>query len=315
MKLYRYLFLVAALVLAALATPALAAAAPMHKLATYTHPDGLWRVQYPADLLHVEKLNETVTIFISKDRHTIAAVDTFEAMGNAYGNTGEGLRNRARDVLAQIYGRPVTQTGRYSEPPAPWETGIAFKTNKGSMGVAVYEQRGRDSGDTWVHGFVYGYKAVNRGTMLPMMKAMRASFEVGPFAPEGIDYARDALGAYFGALYAGNYADAAALYGGPYEILAGWNPDVAPYAQARLFQRGCEQNGLQCLRLKRIVKEQVISADEFQLVVEFLNDDGSLFKLGPCCGESSGPTYTQFTYTVQNVGGEFLVQDLPVYMP
>jgi hypothetical protein len=315
MKQYRYLFLVAALLLVALATPTLAAAAPAHNLATYTHPDGLWRIQYPAEVLHVEKLNENVTIFISKDRHTVAAVDTFEAPGNAYGNSGEGLRNRARDVLAQIYGAPVKQTGGYSEPPAPWETGIAFKTTKGSMGVAVYEQRGRDSGDTWVHGFLYGYKTVNRGAMLPVMKAMRASFEIGPFAPQGSDEAREALGAYFGALYAGDYAEAVARYGGSYEVLVGWNPDVAPYAQARLFQRGCEQNGLECMRLKRIVEERTISAGEFQFVVEFLNDDGTLFKLGPVGGETSGPTYTQFTYTVRNVGGEYLVQDLPVYMP
>jgi len=49
MKPYRYLILTIALALLAADIPATAGAAPAGKLATYTHPDGLWSVQYPSD--------------------------------------------------------------------------------------------------------------------------------------------------------------------------------------------------------------------------------------------------------------------------
>jgi hypothetical protein len=315
MKLYRYILLIVVLALTALAAPTMADASAAGKLATYADPAGLWSVQYPPDLLHVERLNDHVTIFISKDRHSVAAVDTFEAPGDAYGNNGAILRGRAEATLGQIYGKPVTRTGVVKAPAAPWETGIGFKTNKGSKGTAVYEQRGRNQENYYVHGFLYGYKATSESAMLPVLKAMRASFKAGPLDPKGINRARDSLQAFFGALYVGRYADAARLYGGSYEALIAWNLDVSPSDHATLLERGCTHNGLQCLRLKRIVAEQAVSDNEFRFVVEFLNDDGSLFELGPCCGASSGKITTRFPYLVRRVSGEYLVQDLPVYVP
>jgi hypothetical protein len=43
--------------------------------------------------------------------------------------------------------------------------------------------------------------------------------------------------------------------------------------------------------------------------VEFTNDDGSLFVLGPCCGatEMEMSPKTQFVYTVKRVKDKFLV--------
>ena len=98
MKLYRYLILTIALALVAAGLPTIAGAAPAGKLATYTHPDGLWSVQYPSDLLHPEQLNAEVVIFISKDRHTIAALDTLLAKADAYGG---GSASQRRDTRAR----------------------------------------------------------------------------------------------------------------------------------------------------------------------------------------------------------------------
>ena len=150
MKLYRYLILTITLALVAAGIPATAGAAPAGKLTTYTHPDGLWSVQYPSDLLHPEQLNPEVVIFISKDRHTVAAVDTLLANADAYGGGSDGsvLAGRAQATLRQIYGKSVKNTGTITSPGKPWEVGITFSTTKSSLGEAVYEQRGRAQGDT-----------------------------------------------------------------------------------------------------------------------------------------------------------------------
>ncbi|MCC6627032.1 MAG: hypothetical protein IT340_06475 [Chloroflexi bacterium] len=148
---------------------------PSPGLTDYTHPTQGWRVRYPADLLHVESLGPDLTVFISQDRATVAAVDSYRADGDEFGNTGEDLRNRARDALARLYGRPVDERDILAQPPAPWATGIAFTTALGSRGEAVYRQPDRRIGDFRVQGFLLGYKAATEATMRPLLVAMRAS--------------------------------------------------------------------------------------------------------------------------------------------
>lgn len=282
-------------------TPNASAAAP--KLKTYTAPNGEWSVQYPADLLHVEQLTPDVTIFISKDRHTVAALDAFAATTDA---TATVLAGRGQATLRKIYNKNVKNTGALTMPGARWETGFTFTTDKGSKGAALYHQNGRVDQDYRIFGFAYGYKAASEQTTQPLLQAIGESLKIYPPTVQRLDRARDAMRAYFGALYAGRYADGAKLYGGSYEILSGWNPDVAASDHTTLLQNGCEQNGLQCLRLKRIVSEKAVSANEFQFTVEFLNDAGKLFvKLGKT---------SRFTFTVKYADGKYLVQELPVYL-
>ncbi|HEX9441367.1 MAG TPA: hypothetical protein VF909_16900 [Roseiflexaceae bacterium] len=198
MKPYRYLILTIALALLAADIPATAGAAPAGKLATYTHPDGLWSVQYPSDLLHPEQLNPEEVIFISKDLE------------------------RARNLLVR----------------------------------------------------------------------------------------------YFKLLHDGYYDEAVNLYADGYDILAEWNPDVPANHYGQLLASACELQ-LRCLEVRRVVRATAISASQFDFVVEFSNEDGTLFKRGPCCGatEKEMPTVTQFTYSVEQHGGEMRVHGLPVYVP
>ena len=154
-------------------------------LATYSDPAGRWSIQYPADILHVEDLGQGTTVFISRDRKTVVAVDSYDAAGNAYGNTGEDLRNRARDTLARIYGRPVNETDIVGSRTGGWETGITFTTNKGSTGEAVYQQPGRDARDFQVYGVLYGYKADAEASQLALVQQMRASFQITVARPSG----------------------------------------------------------------------------------------------------------------------------------
>lgn len=129
--------------------------------------------------------------------------------------------------------------------------------------------------------------------------------------------AREALTSYFSLLRAGRYGEAIHYYGGTYDILRGWNPDIDEDDYATLFKRGCTGNGLQCLRIRIIVREEQVSPTEFRFIVEFMNDDGTPFVRGPCCGatEEQMPPQAQFTFTVRKADNRFLVQDLPVYVP
>lgn len=132
-----------------------------------------------------------------------------------------------------------------------------------------------------------------------------------------VESAREALIAYFSLLHAGRYSEAADYYGGTYDILRDWNPTVTPEDHATLFKNGCTINGLMCLRIGTIVREEQVSPTEFRFIVEFMNDDGTLFVLGPCCGatEEEMTPQTEFTFSVKKVDDRFLVQDLPAYVP
>ena len=135
---------------------------------------------------------------------------------------------------------------------------------------------------------------------------------------EGLEKARNALSSFFELLSQREYERAASLYGGDYQSLRDWNPLLDPQDHTALLKNGCEINGLQCLQVKRFDDEKEVSLAEYDFTVEFANKDGSLFTRGPCCGanETDMPPESQFAYTViRNCVGEFLVVELPVYVP
>jgi len=142
---------------------------------------------------------------------------------------------------------------------------------------------------------------------------------VEPEADGDVGLARQALVEFFDRLHAGDYAGASELYGGSYEVLTGYNPDLDPQDHEALFRNACKLSGLQCLRV-RSARLQGGSADGggYQFAVEFSRADGELFVLGPCCGatETEQPSRSEFVFTVVGVAeGKYQVLDLPVYMP
>lgn len=131
-----------------------------------------------------------------------------------------------------------------------------------------------------------------------------------------VESTREALIAFFSLLHAERYGEAVNYYGGTYEILRDWNPDVDEDDYAALFKRGCTSNGLKCLGIGTIIREEEVSPTEVIFIVEFMNDDGTLFQRGPCCGtEEEEPPQTQFCFMVKKVDDRFLVQEMPVYVP
>lgn len=136
--------------------------------------------------------------------------------------------------------------------------------------------------------------------------------------PAVIEAARQALLAYFNALRAGDYQTVIQWYGGSYDWLASMNPDLSAEDKPGLWRRACQQNGFVCtLAVKNWVHTAHLSADQIRFTVELQNPDGSLFVLGPCCGEEveDFPPLTQFDFIVQRLGEGYQVLSLPVFVP
>lgn len=132
------------------------------------------------------------------------------------------------------------------------------------------------------------------------------------------DQARQALMDFFSHLEQGDYAAAREWYGGGYEILVGYNPSLAPDDHTSLWRNACSLNGFQCIVVRTAAFNELTGQGEYIFTVEFNNPDGTLFVLGPCCGatETEMPPVSQFEYRVaKNSDGDFVVLDLPVYVP
>jgi hypothetical protein len=138
-----------------------------------------------------------------------------------------------------------------------------------------------------------------------------------PQNPEDLAAARAALTAYLEHLNEGRFEEAVKYYGGSYEELVYFNPDIDQSDRAALFEAACTINGMVCLPLMNVVDEAQISSAEFRITVELKDENGKQFVFGPCCGADPAeePPQTQFLYTVLKVDGEFLVQEPPIYVP
>jgi hypothetical protein len=124
------------------------------------------------------------------------------------------------------------------------------------------------------------------------------------------------LQAYFLALHAGHYDQAASYFFGNYDDLASTNPDIDPQDLAALLQRWCTQNGGVCLPIANVVERTTGASGEFLFVVEFQQPDGGIFQIGPCCGEvDTGKRTRRFTYTVVERQGRWGVLELPPFVP
>ena len=130
--------------------------------------------------------------------------------------------------------------------------------------------------------------------------------------------AQDSLVAFLDDLHEGRYEDAARLYGGTYDIMIDHNPNLDPNDRAGLLRNACTINGAECLELKSVVLEKEATANEFDFKVEFMDEDGSLFVLGPCCGGNETDTPQQSVFTIKVIkkdDGDFVVMEMPPYVP
>ena len=130
--------------------------------------------------------------------------------------------------------------------------------------------------------------------------------------------ALDVLDEFLQSLYNGEYDKAAQLYAGTYETMRDHNPSMNPEDHVALLRNACTINGAQCLQVKSAALDRQVSDTEFVFRVEFLNADGTLFVLGPCCGgnETDFPPQSVFYLTVVKTDNDnYVVMDMPPYAP
>jgi hypothetical protein len=143
------------------------------------------------------------------------------------------------------------------------------------------------------------------------------TIEAGPPRTDE-EFARQALIVFFAQLQAGEYELAVDLYGGSYDVLTGFNPNVEPSDRATLWRNGCSINSLNCLVTRTVTLAGRPSVNEYIFDVEFSTREGDLFVLGPCCGatETEQPPVSRFPIrVVKGSDGFFRVIDLPPYIP
>jgi len=129
--------------------------------------------------------------------------------------------------------------------------------------------------------------------------------------------AHEVLVSFLTLLHAKKYAEAVPLYGGDYDSLLVFNPQIDPENKIALWTRACDNLLLRCLEVRSATFKN-LSGDSYVFQVEFSNPDGSLFVLGPCCGanETEMPPVSQFEYTVsRNAEHRYVVMDPPPYVP
>jgi len=135
--------------------------------------------------------------------------------------------------------------------------------------------------------------------------------------PSTMGEAQDVLVNFLRFLHVKNYAEAAPLYGGEYEQLQVFNPEIDPNDHVALWAWACDNQLLQCLEARSVTFQQLVG-DTYVFQVEFSNPDGNLFVLGPCCGanETEMPPVSQFEYTVsRNADHRYVVMNTPPYVP
>jgi hypothetical protein len=133
-----------------------------------------------------------------------------------------------------------------------------------------------------------------------------------------LDAAQLALSEFFQLLFQEDYVAALDLYGGDFEELRYFNPDLPQNDLLGLLQRGCQQNGFFCkLTVGNVIETNQTDDITFEITVQLMTPNGELFQLGPCCGAdpASNPPVTRFTYNVQKIDGRYRVLELPPWTP
>ncbi len=149
--------------------------APLPQPGLYIQPEQLWGIEVPEALPRVEARDSRLTVLSGAEQGTVLVVDSYLGAAGEHGNTGEGLRSRAHDVVAQLFGADVP-TDNIEPADYRWQTGIAFERGGAVKGEACYAQPGRDGGDYRVYGVILAYPPASEATARPLLEAARDTF-------------------------------------------------------------------------------------------------------------------------------------------
>lgn len=134
--------------------------------------------------------------------------------------------------------------------------------------------------------------------LLLIMTGCTEKTEVYPDDPEAI------LRSYFESLYDENYDRVVTYYGGTYELLQGYHPQMNGNHHAELFRAYIEITGGQLVKIDSIINvKEILANEEYQYELTFIDKEGNSFREGMV-----------YTYGVKKVDGKFKVMDLPPYL-
>jgi hypothetical protein len=134
-----------------------------------------------------------------------------------------------------------------------------------------------------------------------------------PSAQEA-EQAEHALERFFVALVRGYYPEAVDLYGGSYETLIHYSPDIDPEDHESLWEYGCKTSGIQCMPVRVVDMEKKPFSREYIFTVEFHSpEEGMVMRYG---GTSGSFAENRFEYhVIRGSDGKYRVMDMPVYAP
>jgi hypothetical protein len=130
--------------------------------------------------------------------------------------------------------------------------------------------------------------------------------------------AEGALITFFDYLSKNEFAKASKLFSSDeadWESLKVYSPIEETSNKAKVLENYCKAT-LTCLKAKVLDVKEVANG-EYNLVVQFLNNDGTTYIFGPCCGatEKEKPSKDKFDYTVKKINSMFKVITPPLYRP
>lgn len=100
-----------------------------------------------------------------------------------------------------------------------------------------------------------------------------------------------------------------------WESMESFSPTEERNDKVKMLKNYCEVVGT-CFKSK-VLEVKKINDAEYELTAQFIEDNGSVFVLGPCCGatEEEMPAQKEFKYKVKKINGDFKVTNAPVYRP
>ena len=132
--------------------------------------------------------------------------------------------------------------------------------------------------------------------------------------------AEEALVSFFTYLSNQDYKKALTLFelddpANSWEGFASFSLEEDRSDKAKVLKNYCEATGT-CLKAK-VIETQKGTNDTYDLVVQFLNTDSSIFILGPCCGATKEemPSQDKFNFKVKKINNIFKVTTAPIYRP
>jgi len=126
------------------------------------------------------------------------------------------------------------------------------------------------------------------------------------------------LNQFFGYLHSKQYDQAMKIFSPSdrnWEMIESMSLENEKKSPSQIMKKYCDSVRT-CFR-SEVLEVEEVEKNKYMLTVRFIQDDGEIFVLGPCCAatvEDMPPT-KRFKYFVNKVNGQFKVITIPQFIP